>query len=241
MFDTLKKAFIGNTDLKSMNKPTATVQDVHDEFDNAQEDLLEQAKAVLEEEQTTEEQELLKLKMLGFYNLPGTKEASKKQAEKRESKETLKLVAYYKENYPNYRFITEGKIKAICKKYGLIFGDVRHYVGTIPAKNRKEIIDFDKFCNLKEEDYRYCRRSTFSGEIIPIKYSLYEAMVKYDPTNLTTDKTMRIVAPLSEFNLEDKEIVDYEVRLIDKDPIVLMPCNGGYLIVSKWGNESDIV
>jgi len=32
----------------------------------------------------------------------------------------------------------------------------------------------------------------------------------------------------------------WELKELPKDPIVLYPVHGGYLVVSKWGKEEDL-
>ena len=58
----------------------------------------------------------------------------------------------------------------------------------------------------------------------------------------TTSKGgLQICAPLSEMDMSDKTIKDgYKVvKNPPKDPIVLHPVDGGYLIVCAWGDEAS--
>ena len=50
----------------------------------------------------------------------------------------------------------------------------------------------------------------------------------------------KMVAPVKDFDMRGKEIKGVEIRNIPApDPVVLQPVNGGYLIVSKWGDEAS--
>ena len=67
------------------------------------------------------------------------------------TKEQVELINYYKVQYPFNKFITTEQVEQICKKYGLVYGDVSLYKGFVPEKNLKEIESF----KLKREDTPY--------------------------------------------------------------------------------------
>jgi hypothetical protein len=50
-------------------------------------------------------------------------------------------VAYYRNTYPSFKFITDDQLNGICEKYGLVYSEVSDYVGDVPDKNLREIED----------------------------------------------------------------------------------------------------
>lgn len=51
---------------------------------------------------------------------------------------------------------------------------------------------------------------------------------------------LQICAPLKDMDMTGKTIEQgYKIANVDKDPIVLHPVNGGYLIVTAWGDEAS--
>ncbi len=221
-------------------KPTETIQDIHDEFDNSVDKILEQANDILNKEELQDKEEIKELEKLGFTNLDSVILYNKINKEKQEAEESLKIVNNYKEKYPDNKFINKIEIQRICKKYGLIFGKSSNYIGDIPIKNRKEIVSF----KLKEEDFVYYILGDF-GSVYSESYEKYKK--QEDKSSLTyaynvvhKNQEMVIVATPDLFNLKNKEIENFEIKIIEKDPIVLHPVNGGYLIISKWGSEENI-
>jgi hypothetical protein len=234
MFDFLTKT---KNSVANFTKPTATVEMVHRDFDEATDNLIKEANGLLAHEETSEERELLELSKLGFKSLKGIKVIQAKEKKKQYTEQMIALVNEYKKEYPDFTFISESDTKAIIKKYGLVLAQVEFFTGVIPAKNRGEILEFNK--KMKKPE--------------PLELGeLREYRVRFMSnlgTNLyTLPNSLKIVATLDQFNLDnyDKkryimEIKDNEVILKDKDPIVLYEVSGGYFIVSKWGTEADLM
>ena len=63
-------------------------------------------------------------------------------------------INYFRMKYPNYKFITEKSVKRICDKYGLVYGAVHRYKGTVPDANLEQI---EKF-KIKDEDLCYVKQ-----------------------------------------------------------------------------------
>lgn len=135
-------------------KKTKTESDViaaiHNEFDTAEDRLLEQADLLLKElkipTETGIEAKANKLRELGFVNSEIVVQANV-LSEKRdtqtkilvETKEQTELIRYYKNTYPFQKFLTEGELNRICEKYGLVYAPVKNYVKDVPEKNIKQI------------------------------------------------------------------------------------------------------
>ncbi len=118
---------------------TALVEEIHAEFDSAQDRLLKRAYQLLSVETSPTELTGKKLLELGFINTPQAAAYTKKNAAIRLSKKTAELIQRYMINYPTLKFITEEELERICKKYSLIFAPVSAYIGEVPAKNVHEI------------------------------------------------------------------------------------------------------
>ncbi len=136
-------------------EPTYTVQDIHDEFDAAEDMLLDEAKQILSNLEISAETELEKkaqmLKELGFHKNPDIARFDKIKKDKADvykkiaaNKEQAELIQYYRQNYPFMKFITEDELDRICEKYGLIYASVGNYKMDVPDKNLKEIAEASK-------------------------------------------------------------------------------------------------
>lgn len=126
------------------------IQEIHDEFDTAEDRLLQQADSLLKElnipTQTSIEVKADKLISLGFVNSEvvvkskGLKEtAAKIKTKIVGTREQAELIRYYKQNYPFQKFLTEQELERICEKYNLIFAPVSNYIKDVPEKNINEI------------------------------------------------------------------------------------------------------
>jgi len=214
-----------------MTQDVATlVQEIHNDFDNASDFLLQEAKKFLQQEDYMEG-----LRKLGFEKVPEVQEYEKKKTMKRMVETTL----YYKERYPFHKFIIEDMVKTICDKYDLYCGQSFNFVGSIPDKNIKEILDF----KLKDEDRPESNDGVFfswgSGSEDFSRLFLLDGKWNENKIESRGSKHvfLRICADKSQFDLSNITIID-GYKLIP-DPIVLQPVKGGYLVVTKWGNEAS--
>ena len=156
MFDSLRKKFtkvlvvedrmtevMGTRSLTtSIKEYPAAVLAIHNEFENAADNLLAEAKVILVEAEKANISKVSRLESLGFRQSKQVVETKPLMIQASLSKEQIELVAYYRTNYPNQKFITEEQVKAICYKYNLVCGDVDRFKGFVPEKNLKEIETF---------------------------------------------------------------------------------------------------
>jgi len=145
------------------------IEEIHESFYTEVDRLLASAK--IANSLDTDKQDLLdkcvRLKSLGFKNTKEVKEAEAEiarldalKAENEAKKTITEAINYFSFKYPNYKFITEESVKKICAKYGLVYGEISKYIGTVPDKNLKYIEDF----KVAEEDECCVERlSYFSG------------------------------------------------------------------------------
>lgn len=259
------KLFTKTNPVAEATKENDIIAEIHKSFYEEVDNLLAEAKILKSTE--TQKQDLIdksnRLKALGFTNTKEVKEAEKEIQRidelkmENEAKERLvRAINYFSFHYPQYKFITEESVKKICKKYNLVYGKVDNYIGEIPLENLNHI---EKF-SIKEDDICYVvNENTYFGWGIPdnnkINYissngalKKYRVIPYHDNTGYITTNVykskLEIVAPLTYFNLDNKETKDFQlVKKIHKDPIVLHPVffegQKHYLIVTAWGKESS--
>lgn len=115
------------------------IQEIHDSFDNAQEELLQEANAIIGQYDTERVTKADRLEKLGFKKSLTVVENLKKKNVLLNSKKDADLVNYYKSTYPFLKFLKEEQMEAICKKYNLVFAPVERYKKDVPEKNVAEI------------------------------------------------------------------------------------------------------
>ena len=139
--------------LKAMfPKKEVSVQEIHDEFDNACDAFLAQVKEVLKETSESEVENANSLKKLGFRKASNVKKYNNLIETTKDAEIAKSYIVDYGTRY-NEKFITEKMVEIICKKYGLVIGETDTFTGEIPNKNAQEIIAFAK--RFKEKDRRY--------------------------------------------------------------------------------------
>ena len=238
---------------------TRTIEAIHKRFDIAGERLLAQAKRIIANVKEPNTDKIERLKALGFGATKPIKEMQERGKAKNEAHETIEAIEYYRTYYPSYKFISTKQIQSICKKYGLLYGDSKNYLGDIPDKNLAEIEAF----KLREEDYYEEPKGIWESLMLPsYNHSFYERYLGgfVGPiTSSNSDAAMalskglladeklkepkkekpafKICAPQKEFNTSGYEVKD-GFRLV-YDPIVIQPVKfkniEGGLIISKWG------
>jgi hypothetical protein len=115
------------------------------------------------------------------------------------------------------KFISSASVHRLAKKYGLILGEARNFVGFIPDFAIAEIEQL----KVSDEDRDYA-------------FHAWDIRLDARALNLS----LMVVAPLKDFRTEGMKVVDNQ--LVPIDPIALTPVKGGYLIAAKWGAESEI-
>ncbi len=169
---------------KSLNKKTftlpdgtiPTVEDIHAEFDAAQDQFLESADNLLKElsipTQTHIEKKADMLKSLGFVN----SETIKKAEEIKKTTESIRatyemterkanLIKYYKIKYPLEKFIPVEELNRICRKYNLIHAPAKNYIKDIPEKNVIEMSNRKTLSSSDEVEKRmYLKIDRFYSE-----------------------------------------------------------------------------
>lgn len=148
-------------------RQTEIIEEIHEQFDTAQDRLQQEAEAFLSSIKMPKESGIEKkaeqLKALGFENTEDVKfdakfkekraVVSKEMDAKRELSE---MIQYYKDEYPQLKFVTVDELDRICEKYGLIHAPVVNYIKTVPDKNLNDITNAKPLSkeDVKHDDFR---------------------------------------------------------------------------------------
>lgn len=235
-----------NQSFEPVRNPQEVIAEIHNEFDTVTDKLLTEAKEILAGIKDVGKGE--RLKALGFcYSKPAV-EAESEIKKRDRNIQVAKCADHFSASYPNNKFITDEKVAEICKKYRLVFGPAFWYAGDVPEKNIKEIENF----NLKEDDFTTTPVMEYTAEnqqLVRYRYTervdgTRDHIYVTDPsiTEVKEKLPLKICAPISDFEpqyIRDCVKVIDGYQLVAKDPIVLQPVNGGYLIISKWGLEAS--
>lgn len=249
------------------------IEEIHETFFTEVDRLLASAKQSNSLE--TDKQGLIdkhkRLMQLGFTNSKEVKEAQKEiirleklKAENAKKQDLIEAINYFSVKYPTYKFITQDSVLKICKKYGLVYGEISRYLGEVPEKNLKHIENFkvqpDDECYVREEwynggytskrlvDREYYKKSTKAKSKPNSEEELYMRMrandYHYEKVNMQCP--LEIAAPQKDFDMDGMEIKDF--KLTSKpvqvpDPVVLKPVifnqEKYYLIITAWGQEAS--
>jgi hypothetical protein len=216
------------------------IMEIHNSYDSSVDKLLAEAKEILANCQTEDIKKGERLSKLGFTNSIKAKQSEEVLRKKAEAENQAKLIDYYKFNYPNQKFITREQVSKINKKYGLVCVTADCYKMDIPEKNLREIEAF----SLKEGDEVYCVsiNSWKYSHALNFQVKGEYTIIDKDADIHVSEEPFYISCPPSEAIIkngysvrEDGFILKDEI----KDPIVMKPVNGGFLIVSKWGLEAS--
>lgn len=124
------------------------VLEIHNEFNTAAENLLQEAKSIIAEAEAKDLTKVSRLEKLGFNRSSQVTQIKPLLEKARLHKEQVELISYYQREYPLHKFITEEQVKSICNKYMLVLGPVNRYKGFVPEKN---LIDIENFKLKKRE------------------------------------------------------------------------------------------
>jgi len=249
------------------------VEEIHTAFLTEVDDLLKQAKVFLPV--NTNEELIAKakrLKALGFTSTTEVTKANDAQHKEREiekennkRKNLVDAINYFSERYPLYKFITQESVNRICEKYGLVYGEISRYKGTVPDKNLEQIEQF--VVQENDECYVELSKDTQLNIVLKTNYLTKDrhdriqaadkarlvnddfiAMLRSSTQRINMKCPLEIAAPLKDFDTVGMEVINYKLqnKPIPKpvvDPVVLKPVifdnTKYYLIVTAWGKEAE--
>jgi hypothetical protein len=111
--------------------------EIHHEFDTASQKLLDFAFET--RQKIKEDDKAERLRKLGFTRLHRVVVNDGNKRILGEIKASVDIIEHYQKTYPFQKFVTEDQLDRICKKYGLIYAPVNHYLKDVPEKNIREI------------------------------------------------------------------------------------------------------
>ncbi len=263
------------------NKPSDTyskdIATIHNEFETAGEKLLQESIQILKDCSLKDVDKGKRLKELGFTSTPQSVEVEETLIKRENAEQTANTVKDYSIKYPNNKFITEDMVVTICKKYGLVCGDLHRFKGFVPEVKLKDIeafkkaskipkigkltpypkpyngdidlsvrnINLDEFIEKKDGHYYHLNRPGKSE--LQQNIEDYDGVNWYGTVNIDGAKIqcnleivgLKICAPLKEMNTEGMELDGIHLIKQIPDPVVLQPIEGGYLVVTAWGDEAS--
>jgi hypothetical protein len=230
------------TEFKNSKNYPKEVLEIHHEFEIASDKLLENAYNIINSQPVVNESKLEKLQKFGFKQVKEVHESVEIIKTTSLSKEQIKSVQYYKQHYPFNKFITEPQVKEICHKYNLVCGDVGRFKGFVPDNNLKDIEKFKaKDQDILKEIWSIGMVMSYKGEELYDNGESHEkwpSLYKKESRN----PSLQICAPIKDMDISGLELEEgYKLtRKLDiPDPVVLQPVNGGYLIITAWGDEAS--
>lgn len=206
------------------------------------------------EEPTATERTGLRHIALGFTGTPEAKEAEafnvKEEAArvKREARNKEgELRRSFKVRYPMHSFLTEADTTKLCQTYSLALVEAERYIGEIPEHCLRDIESF----GLREEDKRWWVSALNGNFLTNSRCRIWSAFANEEDANqfysglpggsersMVTSNRLSILAPADKVKLNYGERVSGS-RVVKGDPIVLCPVDGGYLVVTAWGDEAN--
>jgi len=234
------------------------VEDIHNEFNIAGENLLKEAKDIIANIRIENEGKVDDLKSCGFSS---TKEVVHTEAErnkKAKKEELANALEYFNVHYPMYKFITQDMALKICKKYNLVLGDVGQFTGFVPEKNLKQIKRFFENENKLSMQYYEWYRGMFHSRTIS-KESYDKAKEQEQKMNEMMERVghtipyhvrygarkteLKIAAPIKDMKKDGYKLLGKVFVKEVPDPVVLAPVKHGnielYCIVTAWGDEAS--
>lgn len=240
-----------------MEKPSKSyypkeIQMIHSAFNNEAVKLMEQAQNIINN--TTLPEHIVNkadlAEKFGFTSVQEVTKTKHLESIQRKNQRILEAVMESIEFLPQNKWIPEDSVKRICQQWGLVFGPVHRYEGFLPAKNLKEIEDFDKDHRSKFDLFFKIERYTFTddrfNEISESEFKGYEEIninrIKekettslqtlfsypnmYEPIDIHKGNGMdklNICAPLKHMDTTGMEVSEgYKLETNIPDPIVLI-------------------
>lgn len=162
-------------------------------------------------------------------------------------------VGSYQQRYGGvYKFILKPQLERICEKYNLYVRPTEFFLGDIPEKNIKEIMDFKIHIHDLDIEPTGLNRLRLQMPSPMIKISAAYSSNDFIPTsdfkryglhNFISIAAVKSLFHQKAFERSEERIVG-EVELsakhqVDLDPIVLFRTKDGYIIITAWGDEAN--
>ena len=166
----------------------------------------------------------------------------------------------YAEKYlGQYKFILKPQLERVCEKYNLFVRGANFFLGDIPEKNIKDMMNFSIFV----KDLPKNSRERFENWLT--KYRRRDAWVEESPSHykgidLNSKIPIEILQPIGIGDLikiaaiknlfDERAFAESHARILNNtelparhqvelDPIVLCETRHGYIIITAWGDEAN--
>ena len=169
------------------------------------------------------------------------------------------LLSEYNEKYlGQYKFILHPQLERVCEKYNLYLRELKYYIGDIPVKNINDISKFEVCIEdlfLKSRDgvvrdrHSYGLVATNATTRISSGNLRYANLGKLCSIFPEVKRKLKIACVREllhpeAFARSESRIIDNSGERpplfeVDLDPIILIEVNGGYIIITAWGDEAN--
>ena len=212
------------------------IQEIHHHVDMSSEKALAEAMAILESNTSKAVEKGERLIRFGFHSTKESIEYREYHESIKAAKKRKELIRLYSEKFPTHKFILEDQANIVLEKYNLYIGGVDLFNGFVPQRNLQEIEKFVSYYDLNE--YFVSSNGAYSNWL-PITKDEYEKGVRTNPDRYCTySNTLYIMAPENQFTYRPGQARKQGRHIID-DPIVLHWVDGGYIIITAWGDEAS--
>jgi len=227
---------------------------IHAEVMTSANNALKQARSILRAHKNSAKDKAERLIASGFKNAQESKELTALTKSANEERKNIEVIKHFQFKYPSHKFILLRDVKTICKKYGLVYGQVELFTGFVPEIKLKEVENFvvdstdrqlttipgwgsPRKSNKSLDAFTTRQRNLLiKGRNIRIRNRTNWG---YWRTTTFCLESMMIIAPPQQMEMTGKQIRNHKVVDIIKDPVVLCPVKGGYLVVTAWGDEAS--
>lgn len=215
------------------------IEKIHAEFFSSADELLMGAEKILNSVTVKNKGE--RLINIGFKKSREAVEYLDAKNKVESTNELVETINHYKREYPLNKFITEGQVESICKRYGLVMGDVSDYTGFVPENKLAEIESFRlkekcliadngmvfENAEVRGDGFGYCHIFKI-GETDRFNYAFQSndgtRFYAGDDRNIFGYRSMgfhvgfsivsgsfKICAPLKDFDIEGKEVKGFKL------------------------------
>lgn len=169
------------------------------------------------------------------------------------------LLAGYNDKYlGQYKFILHPQLERVCEKYNLYLRELQYYIGDVPVKNINDISNFEVCIEdlfLKGKDGSVIDRHSYglvatnattrisSGNLRFANLGKLCLMFPEVKQRLKIACVRELLHPEA-FDRSESRIINNRgerppLFKVDLDPIILIEVNGGYIIITAWGDEAN--
>ena len=169
---------------------------------------------------------------------------------------------YERKYFGQYKFLLKPQLERLCEKYDLYVRNPDMFLGDIPEKNVKDIMDFkvdiydlpnfnglsyDEKCNiierLKKEIDIFFLKSFDNNIKLDVPINLIPRLNKILNLNTIQIAAVKKLFDEKAFESSDARILGMAelepLHKVELDPIVLCEVNGGYIVITAWGDEAN--